>query len=114
MSDKVPRVLEYNLCVRCSAEVPPLAWTLEREGLYLGKCQACGCWMHLWEYRDGRCVADPGEEPIAPAPEVAVEKEPARPPDRRPVAPPVKGPGRRRREENPMQVALFGTGKEKR
>jgi hypothetical protein len=112
MTDEIPRVLQYNLCIKCSEEVDPAAWSLEREGLYLGKCQRCGCWMYLWEYRDGRCVADPGEEPIAPAPELAVETEPATAADKPPAAPPVKGPRRRRNEVNPMQVALFGTGKE--
>lgn len=103
-------VLAYNLCVRCSAELPAKAWAFEREGLYRGKCEVCGCEMLLWEYRDGRCVADPGEEPITPAPEVAVEKEPVRAPVAPPAAAPVKGPGRRRKEANPMQAALFGSG----
>jgi hypothetical protein len=112
------RLLEWNHCVRCSVEIPEDAWTKEREGLYFARC-VCGSGNLLWEYRDGRCVADPGEEPMGEAPTPDPEEAPpvsaseaeARLVDGLPQPAPRKK--LKRGEVNPMQRALFGTGKGK-
>jgi hypothetical protein len=102
--------LEHNTCVSCPAELPTEAWTLERAGLYFAKCQDCGTSMQLWEYQEGRCLADPGAKP-APVPKDAPE-------DEKPDSGPARAPRRakqkqkrKRNEPNPMQAALFGSGK---
>ena len=103
-------LFDENVCLACGREINANAWKLVETGLFVGACGACGAIHHLWEYREGRCVARPGEPQAAFEP---AEPTPAQPAQARAVEPP-QAPQRgklKRGEVDPMQAPLFGSGK---
>lgn len=105
-------LFDDNECLRCGKPIDPREWTEIEPGLFIGQCHACGAWHHLWEYRDGVCVARPTEpqaafEPSEPTPARPVKPAPQKAPQK-PQRPKLK-----RGEVDPMQTPLFGSGEKK-
>ena len=56
--DKPLHPLEPAWCVRCDAEMPGKGWRKWKKGILATTCKACGCRQLMWQYKDGKCIAE--------------------------------------------------------